>query len=150
MRVEIDQSGKIGDTSVDTVLAYSNAESYTVLIPRQVKRECLLLLRRQGIPANTIYYRLFSISLYFLLRERIDRIDQAIIDVEYPKHEESLRRYLLNLLRRGGKTIGKEKVQFAFIGKKSNAHRLGLETFQGKREANLVLTVEDVLAEFRK
>lgn len=36
-----DQSGKIGDTRVHTVLAYSDTESYAILIPASVKRDCV-------------------------------------------------------------------------------------------------------------
>lgn len=49
MRVEVDQSGKIGDTKVPTVLAFSNGRSFAVLIPAIVKRECLKRLRGQEI-----------------------------------------------------------------------------------------------------
>ncbi|MBX3050149.1 MAG: hypothetical protein KF753_01675 [Caldilineaceae bacterium] len=148
MQVEIDQSGKIGNTGQDTVVAYSNADSFCVLIPRQVKRECLRYLRSQGVAVNTIYYRMFGIGLFYLLRERIDKIDLTLIDVEYPGHEAAIRRYLLNLLRRDRIVVQPDKIRFSFIGKKSNAHKLGLETFQGKRRADVTLTAGDILKQF--
>ena len=145
MQVEVDQSGKIGNTGEDTILAYSNSDSFSVLIPKQVKRECLLHLRERGLPPNTIYYRMFGIGLYFLLRQRIGGMSRVIIDIEYPKHESRICRHLLNLLGRDGISVQAEQIRFGFIGKKSNAHRVGLDTFRGKRRATITLSVEDIL-----
>ena len=55
MRVEVDQSGKIGDTKVATVLAFSNEEHFTILIPATVKRACLQRLRKRGKSGATLY-----------------------------------------------------------------------------------------------
>ncbi len=149
MRVEVDQSGKIGKTNVDTVLAYSNDRQYTVRIPRAVKRRCLQELRNQGVPAKRIYTRLFVIGLYFLLREHISSIDTVVIDVEYPGHDDRIRRYLLNLLRRDGLDVDKDLFLFARIGKKSTAHSLALATYRGQKRAHRVLSAEDILEQFR-
>jgi len=46
MHVEVDQSGKIGDTGIATVLAFSDTESYAILIPAKVKKTCIQELRR--------------------------------------------------------------------------------------------------------
>jgi hypothetical protein len=45
--IEVDQSGKIEDTRVDTVIAFSNGLSGTILIPAVVKRVCIRALRKQ-------------------------------------------------------------------------------------------------------
>lgn len=146
MQVEIDQSGKIGKTNEDTALAFSNGRQFSVLIPRAVKQTCLRTLRQQGYEPNTIYLRLFVAGLYCLLREHIDVIDLAIIDVEYPGHSDTIRRYLLNLLRRDGADIRKERITFAYVGKESPAHDIALATFRGDRKANRVLTAPALLA----
>ena len=68
MHVEVDQSGKIGKTNEDTVLAFSNGMAYSVLISRQTKQQCVKELRRRGMSPQATYLRLFAVGLYFLLR----------------------------------------------------------------------------------
>ena len=148
VHVEVDQSGKIGKTNEDTVLAFSNGLTYAVLIPRSVKQRCLRELRRRGYQPNTIYLRLFAIGLYFLLREHMARIDLAVIDVEYPGHEAQIRRFLLNLLRREQGGIRKEQIGFTYVGKTSPAHDVAIDIFRGVRKADRVLTEEEILRQF--
>ena len=87
MRVEVDQSGKIGDTKVATVLAFSNGITHTILIPATVKRECVLWLRERGRKGTSMYVGLFSVALFLLLVKNIKSLKQIVIDIEYPGHE---------------------------------------------------------------
>ena len=148
IQVEIDQSGKIGKTNEDTVLAFSNSTQSAVLISRSVKQTCLRTLHKQGYEPNAIYLRLFVAGLYYLLCEHMATIDLAVIDVEYPGHNDTIRRYLLNLLRRNGLDIRKERIAFDFVGKGSPAHVIALTTFRRQRLPDQVLTVEQLLATF--
>ena len=43
MKVEVDQSGKIGDTKVPTVLAFSNGKKVAILIPAKAKPSLMKL-----------------------------------------------------------------------------------------------------------
>lgn len=147
MHVEIDQSGKIGNSQQDVVVACAGSSfRYTVRIPASVQRAFLWELR--GQVTKTTYTRLFALCLYFLLRDHIAQIDTAYIDVEYPGQDDQIRRYLLNYLWRDGIKIDKRQIVFAFVGKKSPAHSLGLETFRGNLAADLVLDLETILARF--
>ena len=42
MHIEVDQSGKIEQTEMDTVVAFRNKEQYTVLLRRKTKTEIYL------------------------------------------------------------------------------------------------------------
>jgi hypothetical protein len=130
MQVEVDQSGKIGKTDIDTVLAFSNDKSYTICIPRKVKQACLLQLRTKGFQPNTIYMRLFAIGLYFLLRDYIPSVQGVLIDVEYPGKEAQIKEHLFNLLHRAGVNTQRTSVAFAYIGKRSNAHSTAIAVFR--------------------
>jgi hypothetical protein len=45
MKLQVDQSIKIGDTQAPTILALSNDIQRAILIPASVKRECIRALR---------------------------------------------------------------------------------------------------------
>lgn len=148
MQVDVDQSGKIGQTNVDTVLAFANGESFALLIPRRVKQACLHELRRRGIAATDIYLRLFAVGLYYLLRQHISSMDLVILDQEYPGQEQKIKQRLFNLLRRNGQKIDSARLTFSNVGKESTAHRLAIEVYRKKRKADVVLTTEEILKEF--
>ena len=148
MQVEVDQSGKIGQTNADTVLAFSNGESFTVMIPKQVKQICLRELRSRQIAATDIYLRMFAVGLYFLLQSHLHKLDLVVVDREYPGQEQKIKQQLYNLLRRRGQKPRHSQLVFGYIGKKSNAQFLSLGVYRGTQKADLILTVEDVLREF--
>lgn len=148
MRVEVDQSGKIGDTKVPTVLAFSNEESYAILIPAKVKRECVQRLREQGRTGKTFYMRIFAIGLFFLLKDHALGADQIALDVEYPGRNAEVKLYLLNMLWRAGIDVEPEKIQFQQIGKKSPAHKKALDVFSGAAKPDRIIGFEEILAEF--
>ncbi len=87
MNVEVDQSGKIGNTSEDTVVAFSNDISFAVLIPRKAKQDYVKRLRAKGVSLEMIYFRLFSVALYFLLRRHVKPTTYILVDIEYPGRE---------------------------------------------------------------
>ena len=85
--VEVDQSGKFEVTKTDTVLAFSNGVSFSVLIPTTVKRNCITQLRKRGLTGPTLYVQLFAVGLFFLLKDYIDQFDEVVIDTEYEGRE---------------------------------------------------------------
>lgn len=52
MYAEIDQSGRIEDTRVNTVLAFSDEISFSLLVLAVDKRECVRMMRDRGRPAR--------------------------------------------------------------------------------------------------
>jgi len=152
MRVEVDQSGKIGDTKLDTALAFSNDQQYSIFIPATVKRACIQSLRgSEKKRLETRYYiQLFSICLFLLLKNKISKLDQVVIDQEYPGHEAKIKEHLLNLLHRSGIYVDPTKIHFASVGKKSRAHRVALQTFKKMVPPDKIIYENDILMEFKK
>jgi len=146
--VELDQSGRIEFTRHDTVLAFSDGISYSILIPRAVKRNCINELRQRGLPGGAFYVQLFAVGLYLLLRDHIDDLAQITIDIEFPGRDDDVRRYLMNLLLRAGHKVKAHQIQFRPIGKQSPAHKLALATFRGDRVPDRIIGKEDLLGEF--
>src|SRR3990172_2318981 len=98
MHIEVDQSGKIEFTKEDTVLAFSDGISFSLLISATTKRACIRRLRAAGLSGPTLYTQLFAVGLFFLLKEHLKRWTQVMIDTEYFGREPQIKEHLLNLL----------------------------------------------------
>jgi hypothetical protein len=150
MKVDIDQSGKIGDTKVPTVLAFSNGKHAAILIPATVKRECVQLLRGKRKMETRLYIQMFSVGLFLLLKDHLRFLTQVTIDAEYPGHELMIKEHLINLFRRAGINFAPERIQFGNVGKKSNAHIVALATFKGEQFPDKIVNANEIIKEFRK
>jgi hypothetical protein len=147
VHVEVDQSGKIGNSKQDVVLAFANQElGYSVLIPASVQRAFLQEMR--GKVSKKVYTKLFAVALYLLLHKHISLMEQVLIDIEYPGQEIFIKEHLYNLFRRSGIHTRHGQIEFGYITKKSPAHRLALETYRGNQPADFIITLADLLAEF--
>jgi hypothetical protein len=150
MRVEVDQSGKIGDTKIPTALAFSDGIAYSILIPATVKRACIQNLRGGKKLETRLYVQLFSVCLYLLIKRWIHRLDEIVIDQEYPGHEGKIKEHAINLLRRAGLIEHPPAIHFALIGKRSKAHQLAFSTFKSRTAADKIIRAEEILREFKK
>lgn len=148
MRIEVDQSGAIGDTRVPTVLALSNEEHFSILIPAVVKRECLRELRSRGLKGTGLYLRLFATAVYLLLKDHLARDTEVIVDVEFEGQEAAIKQHLLASLTRGGSKVERRAISFERIGKRSPAHALALGTYRADLEAGREISTADILREF--
>lgn len=149
MSFEVDQSGKIGDTKVLTVLALTNDVSHTIAILANSKRACLHELRKRGKSGTRLYVDLFAVALFFLLRDHIARLPEVTIDVEYPGHSRTVKEHLLNLLHRAGESVSPERIAFRRIGKASPAHHKAIAVYRGQKEPDRIVSAEELLGEFR-
>ncbi len=147
--VEVDQSGKVEDTKEDTVLAFANGITRTVLIPATVKRDCVTLFHLMGQKGKVFYLQLFAIALFFLLKEHGAHLSNIIIDEEYYGREGDIKRYLLNLLNRAGTPVTGTQIHFGYVGKASAAHDVAIATLRGKKKPDKILTLAELLGEFR-
>ena len=147
--IEVDQSGKIGDTRVPTVLALANCDSYAILIPAIVKRRCLRALREQGKKGTRLYIEWFTVALFLLLRGRIEKVTMVRIDVEYPGYDRAIKEHLLNLFRRGGCYVSSDKIAFGLVGKTSPAHHKALSVYRGHEEPDRIISAREILREFK-
>jgi hypothetical protein len=121
MEYQVDQSGKIEDTSKDTVLAVaSNDFHYTLKLSSKAKREVQNFYRDTG-QSKTFIYQTFAICLFSLLNAYNMKIKAVVIDKEYPGHEELIGKMLTKLFKifEVGSRI---TFSFGLIGKKSPAH----------------------------
>lgn len=141
MRIEVDMSGKIEQTNVDTVVAFRNSEQYSVSLKKKTKAEILTEYRNKY---KDIHYRLFAILIYYCIRNYLNKTQQILIDQEYEGREEDIKRNLLRVIWKDYPSFDKKLIKFSKIGKKSNAHRVAYQTFIGKLAPNKLITKNEV------
>ena len=76
MRIEVDQSGKVEDLRQNTIVAFSNSEQFSVLLPKKIKQEIFQELRSKF---KQLRFRLFAICLYYCLEDYIKNKDAITI-----------------------------------------------------------------------
>lgn len=144
MRVEIDQSGKIEDTRVDTILAFSDGISGSILIPAKIKRKCVEFVRDDRHKTKTLYLRIFCAGLFLLLKDYLSYLDQIIVDVEYLGREHDIKALLLRLIWEPYPNFDPDKIQFSLVGKDSPAHIKAYSIFTGLENADREISFEDL------
>ena len=95
MRIEVDMSGKIEQTDMDTIIAFSNRNQYAVLLPKELKRRLIKKYRAE----RQIILKLFVICLYYAIKEYLHVIEFIIIDKEYEGKDNYIKSMLLNFIK---------------------------------------------------
>ena len=144
MRGKIDQSGKLEDTRVPSVLAVTNDIAHIILIPAGVKRAVVTLLRQKRKPKRSITLLMFSACLFLLLKDSLNRVTEVLIDLEYADRDADIRGSLLYQFHRHGLELSKERIVFGQVGRKTKAHKFALAVYRGKRMPDKVVTVEEL------
>ena len=145
MAYQIDQSGKIEQTSKNTVIALSNSIHVTIILKAKDKRDLQNIYRNAGKP-KIFVIQVFSALTYMLIEKA--KISKGIvyIDKEYPGHESMIKNYITQLISKKGKVkLESENIRFMLVGKRSNAHLLGYKDFK-KGRADFKAIKEDILA----
>lgn len=146
--LEIDQSNKIERLEKDTVIALANNSQRAIIIPSQVKRQAMALLRKNGKSRNAAVLNLFSVGVFLLLEPYLQhnhRLEVAImIDSEYTGHEVNIRSTLLRYAHKTGLPLSKGQICFGQVGKKSRAHSLAWHIQRNQQKPDTVLTLDDL------
>ena len=87
MKIEVDQSGKIEQTNIDTVVAFRNDEQYSVLLNKKIKVEILTEYRNKH---KDIHYRLFAILIFYCIRNYLHKIQLIVVDIEYERRDADI------------------------------------------------------------
>lgn len=144
MRIEIDQSGKIEYTSMDTVIAFSNSKSKSVLIVKKEKRE-IQKFYREHKQSRIFIYKTFACLIYLIIKDDLQQIKEIIIDQEYKGHEAEIKHYLLQIIYKTKKDFHRDNITFKQIGKKSPAHILAYKTYIKSNQANIVVKADELI-----
>lgn len=145
MKYQIDQSGKIEQTSKNTVIAISNSFSKSIILKAKDKRALKDIYRTAGKP-RVFVIQVFSALIYLLLENAKIEKGAVYIDKEYPGHEDIIKSYINQLIRKRGKiNLEPNSIRFTLVGKTSDVHLLTYKYFKlGK--ADYIAGKEDILA----
>jgi hypothetical protein len=114
MIYEIDQSGKVEDTSKDTVICIANKQKqYVILLPRHEKRRLQSYFREKGEIRNFVII-VFSILIAHTIRKM--HASAVVIDREYYGREKTIKKIIYMFLG-----DYRADLSFDLIGKKSPA-----------------------------
>ena len=144
MHVEVNQSGKIEQTNLDTALAFTNAEERSILIRARVKRGAQRGLRARGVKPGMIALRMFSAGLFLLLRDHLEVITSVTTDSEYWGHEGEIQSLLLRLIWGENPPFPQEAISFRRT-RRSPAHTLPWRTHRGELKPDKEIGVEELL-----
>lgn len=144
MTIEVDQSGKIENTSQDTIIAFSNDQLGSIVIRAKDKREIQRIFREIGKP-RIFVYRLLSILIFLLIKNHLKNINQIIIDEEYPGHSALIKSFLLQEIRKTRLNFSARNISFNKIGKSSEAHNLAYLVYKNRREPDIEVGYKEIL-----
>jgi len=144
MRCVVDQSGKVEHTNKLTVVAFSNGIQKSLVISAVEKRKLLVAMRERDYPKQLFVFKVFSALVFLLIRR--ERIDELVIDREYPGHEGIIKDVLGGLFR--GVGLSTPSIVFDEIGKGDAAHKAAIAVYRGKQKPNMIVTSGDVLRLF--
>ncbi len=150
MDIEVDQSGKIENTRVDTVIAFSNSARAAVLIPAVVKRACIRTLRERDWRSQTFVFKIFAAALFVLILPYLEKIDRIVLNVEYPERMGDIKGLLLKFIRRQRRDFTREQIVSHSIGKQSAAHKQAIGVYRGRLSPDMILTAQQILNVTRK
>lgn len=147
MRIEIDQSGKLENTHISTVVGFSNSKTKSIIILSREKIKLQKFFRDIG-KRKMYIYDTFA-TLIFLLTKSEKKIEQIIIDTEYPGQDALIKNYLLNYYKLAKKDIGKHQISFQGIGKSSRAHFVANSSFK-KKKAEIKVSADEIIKLIKK
>lgn len=144
MKIEIDQSGKVENTSKNTIIAFSNSKFKSIFIRAKDKREIQKFFRKIGKP-RIFVYRVFAILIFLLIKNDLQEIKEIIIDEEYTGQFSLIKNFLFQEIKKVNPSFYKDNIVSQRIGKKSKAHFLAYGVAIGKRKADIEVGAKEIL-----
>ncbi len=141
MIYQIDQSGKIEQTNLDTIIALSNDKKYTVLLSKKTKRLLQEIFRNQKRPRMFIYDTFSTLITLILLQ--IKPIQTVFIDQEYQNQESLIKARILELIKRIHPSYVPD-INFMLVGKSSPAHLLAAKVGIKKIKPDKIIKLGDI------
>ncbi|KKP88344.1 MAG: hypothetical protein UR93_C0016G0009, partial [Berkelbacteria bacterium GW2011_GWA2_35_9] len=124
MKIEIDQSGKIEQTSHTTAIGLSNDIQIAVTITGREKQKLLVHFRK--INQRKVFMIVtFCVLIYITLKEVNTDKYEIYIDREYNGYDKFVKSKIVDLFKENSnKSINIHKLHIVSVGRDSNAHKV--------------------------
>lgn len=145
MQIEVDQSGKVEDTKVNTAIGAANKKvKRSLRFPAREKRKLQKILRELD-KESMFPYRVFAALIFLAIRDDLSSINEIVIDVEYMGKEAQIKLYLARHIRKIKPKVNMPYITFKHIGRNSPAHEVAINTFRRHRKPDYTVSVRDIL-----
>ncbi len=141
MPYQIDQSGKIEQTNRHTVVTLANGHTKTVRISAAEKQRLIKAMIILDYPIRNYAYKIFAALSFLLIRQF--PLSFVQIDTEYTGHSANIKQIIEQLMEIDFKKC--PEIEFGFIGKKTNAHLMGIAVYRGERLVDMTVQAKDIL-----
>ncbi|OGK38258.1 hypothetical protein A3F32_02955 [Candidatus Roizmanbacteria bacterium RIFCSPHIGHO2_12_FULL_42_10] len=142
MKYQIDQSGKIEQTNINTVISCTNEKHASIMLKKAVKRQIQKVFRAAHME-KLFPYLTFSALIAMLIKHIAPR-HKIITDREYTGHEEQIKeRITVYCELLGMKNI--PPIEFGHVGKTSKTHQFGYKVAIGKEKPTIITNAIEVL-----
>jgi len=142
VQCEVDQSGKVEQTNVDTYVAIAGEVKLVVCLRGKVKRALLEAFKVVGKKGLFPYEVFAAVLAHVIKRSRAG--GSVVVDREYVGYENLIGKLTGEYLQ----LLGYKKeitISFGHVGKTSEAHQFGYRTAIGKRKPDKVVSFYEVL-----
>lgn len=141
MVVEIDQSGRVEDLTMNTTVAYSNGHHKVVFVSAGTKRTVIQVLKSNFFISEDFAPFFFSLLVFLLLKD--EKLSSVLIDEEYTGKANFIAETIQVFFKNIG--ISCPQIKFVRIGKHSNAHALALKAHRIKGRGVIKISLNEIL-----
>ena len=142
MAYEIDQSGKIEQTSINTIIALINSKRFSIILKKKDKR-ILEKTFKKMTKSKSYPYVVFA-ALVAIVLKMAGIKNRVVVDREYMGHENTIRERTLHFLQLLG-SKSEIIIEFGHVGKLSKAHDLAAKVGSKKVKPDKIVTLEEIL-----
>ena len=143
MTYQIDQSGRIEQTNLNTILAITNKNKQIVIIFNRKNKRILQSIFRNQRKIRMFTILTFSALIAILIKKSAIGRNNILIDHEYLADEDFIKEHILQYLQKL-KVYKIPKIEFGHVGKTSFAHELAAKVAHQKKKADKIVNLKEV------
>ncbi len=147
MHIKIDQSIKVEDPG-DSVWAFANHKTFTLVMRAKVKRKALEILRAtiKSRSRKVAKLKLFALGTFLLIEDFLPEINSILIDREYEgrSSESQIKGFVLEFIWKARPDFPKTALSFGKIPDGSPPDQLAYAVHKKQRPPDKVANIKDL------